>query len=314
MQDMKHKNQQSLPAASEQLQHTLWPVFEQILQQELIKPGPRLRVNFEKYYLPLAQWIADEHQKTPLVIGINGSQGSGKSTLSKILAELLQHGFNKSVVAISIDDFYKTRQQRQDMASQIHPLFITRGVPGTHDISLGLSVLSRLKQKNTTVTLPLFDKTIDDRKPQNEWSQTTQETDIILFEGWCVGSIPEDEEALAQCINTLEENEDTDAKWRRGINQQLATGYQTLFSLIDKLIMLKIPEFSKVYEWRSLQEKKLIQNISSTTRLTMSEQELKRFILHFERVTRHTLREMPERADIILEIDHDHQISGTIIR
>ena len=285
-------------------------IFEQTLTNEDIDRHPTLLNNFDKYYLPLTNWINEQHQSVPVVIGINGSQGSGKSTLSKILCNLLQQGFGKKVVTLSIDDLYKTRKQRFEMAESIHPLFKTRGVPGTHDIELAQSILSQLKQQTGPVRLPVFDKTTDDRKHEKYWPYSKQSTDIILFEGWCIGSVPEHDSQLNQAINELEKNEDSDSNWRQYVNRQLATDYQQLFSMIDKLIMLKIPDFDKVFEWRTLQENKLRK--SSTNKPSeqiMSNDELKRFIMHFERITRHTLNEMPERADIILEIDHNHQIN-----
>ena len=293
----------------------LQQIFKKTLIQENIELTPVLSDNFEKIYLPLTNWINEQHKQTPVIIGINGAQGSGKSTLCKILKALLQQGFEKTVVALSIDDLYKTHQQRLEMAKSIHPLFKTRGVPGTHDIELGQSILSQLKQQTGPVHLPVFDKATDDRKHEKYWSYSEQNTDIILFEGWCVGSVPEQDSQLIQAINKLEKNEDNDSNWRHYVNQQLATDYQHLFSMIDKLIMLKIPDFDRVIEWRTLQENKLTKSSAhKASERVMSTDELKHFIMHFERITRHTLNEMPGRADIVLEINNEHQIKQMILK
>jgi len=288
----------------------LLTAFQRILINEAIPANKKILQNFSDVYLPLAKWVAQQHQKKPVIIGINGSQGSGKSTLCKILSGLLQQAFNKNIAILSIDDLYKTQEQRLQMAESTHPLFATRGVPGTHDVELGISVLKQLKQQNTPVLIPEFDKATDDRRDKKYWQTIDDNVDIILFEGWCVGATPQDTYLLESAVNELEENHDSDLIWRKHINLKLATEYQKLFSLIDKLIMLKIPDFNKVIEWRTLQENKL-RNISNTitSGKVMSDKQLSQFIMHFERITKHTLNEMPVRADVILDINDEHQIS-----
>ncbi|MDH5392893.1 MAG: P-loop NTPase fold protein [Gammaproteobacteria bacterium] len=302
-------------AICEQLHDKLLPVFELTLKQESIPPEPRLMDNFSTLYLPLSAWIAQQQQQVPLVIGINGSQGSGKSTLCKILSPLIEQGFGKKVATLSIDDLYKTRQQRQHMSQTIHPLFETRGVPGSHDVDLGIALLTKIKQQTGAVKIPVFDKATDDRKDEKYWQLTHDKTDIVLFEGWCVAAVAEETISLATAMNALEKNDDPDARWRQYINQQLKTDYQRLFAFIDKLIMLKIPDFNKVIEWRTLQENKLKKNPGSNGQnLAMSDDALRRFIMHFERISKHTLQEMPARADVILDVGHDHQIQQIALK
>lgn len=288
--------------------------FEQILEQESIPPEPKLIENFTSIYLPLTDWVAAQHTVEPIIIGINGSQGSGKSTLCKILATLLENRFAKKVVTLSIDDLYKTRIQRQELAESIHPLLKTRGVPGTHDTELGIHVLQQLKN-NVPVKIPAFDKSIDDRYEEKEWLDIQHKVDIILFEGWCVGSIPEKTSQLDPPVNSLEKNEDLNSRWRQYVNHQLATDYQKLFSLLDRLVILQIPDFNNVIEWRALQEEKLKANSSdSANNKHLSADDLRRFVMHFERITRHTLSEMPERADVTLKVGNDHQIDKIMIK
>ena len=123
---------------------SLQAAFTRLLEEEGIPvdTGPNELLN--TLYLPMASWLAARQQNSPLVVGINGAQGSGKSTLTKILSMLLSQGFDKNVVSISIDDLYLTRAERQQLAEDIHPLFLTRGVPGTHDVELGKSILMQL--------------------------------------------------------------------------------------------------------------------------------------------------------------------------
>ncbi|HEY9034312.1 MAG TPA: hypothetical protein VIN71_10275 [Pseudomonadales bacterium] len=303
-----------LPSAS-QLQRppeALQAAFLQLLQQEgLADDGIPVSL-LHRLYLPMAAWIADRQRQGPLLLGINGGQGSGKSTLCRILQRLLEQGFGKHVAAISIDDLYLPRAERQQLASRVHPLLATRGVPGTHDVALAIDILSRLKQgSHERLQVPVFDKAMDDRAPAERWQQLQGPLDIILFEGWCVGAWPQRPAHLQQPVNSLEAEEDPDQHWRRYVNQQLAGPYRDLFALIDRLMMLKIPSMEHVFEWRLLQERKLRESLADqpeAARHVMSEQAVRRFIMHYERITRASLEEMPARADVVLELNDQHQV------
>jgi len=115
-----------------------------------------------KIYLPLAEIIINRNQTEPLFISINGAQGTGKSTLTEFLKHLIEAESGLSVAGISLDDYYLTREERTQLAKDIHPLFATRGVPGTHDLSLMTNTISALREKKTCI-IPRFDKAIDDR-------------------------------------------------------------------------------------------------------------------------------------------------------
>lgn len=297
---------------SEQLQHG----FRQKLGQMRIDED--LSSQLTDLYVPLAASLAAraKQQQGPLIVGINGAQGSGKSTLCALLETILQEGFELKTVSISIDDLYNTRAERKKLAEEIHTLFATRGVPGTHDVGLGQSLFDQLtiQEPGHAVAIPAFDKAIDDRIPKDQWPVTHTPLDLILFEGWCVGASPQNESALALPVNVLEANEDPDGIWRRYVNQKLHDDYAKLFARLDYLIMLKIPAMECVFEWRSLQEQKLAsQREKSRATHIMTPAEIDRFIMHYERLTRHMLDEMPKHADIVLRLDHDHKIDGVRI-
>lgn len=269
-------------------------------------------------YVPLASNLAvlAKQRQGPLIVGINGAQGSGKSTLCRLLETILMEGFSLKAASVSIDDFYYTRAERKKLAEQVHPLLATRGVPGTHDVGLGLALLDKLaaQEADRQVAIPVFDKAIDDRTPIDEWPCTSLPLDLILFEGWCVGARPQAESALTSAVNLLEANEDQDGIWRRYVNARLRDDYAELFGRLDLLIMLKIPAMECVFEWRSLQERKLAaQREDAKATHIMTPAELDRFIMHYERLTRHMLKEMPEAADIVLRLDRDHKIDGVRI-
>jgi len=291
----------------------LSPLFNQLLEKEGI--GDDLLSQLEEIYLPLSAWLANKHTDKPIVIGINGAQGSGKSTLSKILKALLEQGFAKSVIHLSIDDLYLSLQEREKLANEIHPLFRVRGVPGTHDVDLGKKLLSSLTHGGSElpVDMPVFDKSQDDLLPKSEWVIVNKSADIILFEGWCVGSIAQAPDQLREAVNDLEQYEDEHAIWRNYVNEQLAGPYLSLFGFIDYLVMLKVPDIESVFEWRSLQEKKLGDSCNKNNAPTsnvMSDDEVARFIMHYERITLSNLAELPDRADILLELNKQHQVCG----
>ena len=266
----------------------------------------------ERFYAPLAMSIAEKRHalQRMMVVGICGPQGSGKSTMTAFLQLLLQHSGLKTAI-LSLDDLYLTRAEREKLARDVHPLLQTRGPPGTHDIGMGMKVLDELAlaSHDHATLIPRFDKSVDDRAPQSQWSAFSGRADIVLFEGWCVAAKPQSGAALVQPINALERERDPNGTWRRYVNDCLAGPYQQLFSRIDLLVLLKPPSFDKVQEWRELQEEKLRKNAPKGTHL-MSPAEIETFIMHYERITRHLLDEMPARADWVLDIASDHTISA----
>jgi len=264
-----------------------------------------------RYLEPLAA-VACDLRKTKsrsVVIGINGAPGSGKSTLALFLENHLRREAQLSTTCLSLDDFYLGKAARRDLADKAHPLFATRGVPGTHDVQLALTVLRGLTevQASATIRVPKFDKASDDRLPEHVWPQVDTPVDVVILEGWCLGARPQEAESLADPVNALEEEDDPDGSWRRRVNDRLSQDYRELFDQLDTLIMLRIPSFDKVLEWRALQEKKLIQK---STAADYEELHLDRFIMYFERLTRHMLQTMPSYADTIIDIDEQHRMSN----
>jgi len=258
-------------------------------------------------YLPLAGWV--HLQKQPgktLVLGVNGAQGSGKSTLCAFLRLILRDAYGYNVAGFSLDDLYKTRAERQAMAREIHPLFAARGVPGTHDVELGMRTLAALAAPGT-VALPAFDKARDERRPPGEWPLFQGPADVVVFEGWCVGTRPQAASALREPLNDLERREDRFGIWRRHANRQLETAYARLFAQLDRLVFIQVPGMDCVFRWRGLQEEKLAAKTPGGLR--MDEAALRRFIMHYERLTRHALDDLPGRADLTLCLNDNHRFT-----
>ncbi len=312
-----------IPALADRLKHF-------IKSQRL--PDDFLEI-IDNYYLPLAEWvhrrctpgtdkprIADKATNVGAVLGISGAQGTGKSTLSAVLKIILEENHHWQTAILSLDDIYLCRADRQNLARLVHPLLQTRGVPGTHDTTLGMTIIEQLKalKHGQTIHLPRFDKALDDRKPEAQWETFTGPTDLIIFEGWCLGSSTMDNYGLSVPVNTLEAEEDKNGVWRNYINEQLKNSYGDLFRLIDRLIMLKAPNFDSIRRWRIEQEAKLVNNNNwnrntsnnTPTSKIMDEDTLIRFIQHYERLTLHNLYEMPERADVVLTLDNHHRVTG----
>ncbi len=270
-----------------------------------------------QWFFPLAQQLISLHKSLnrPLVIGVNGSQGSGKSTLSDLLVFLFQHHFDRNAIALSIDDFYLTRQQRRTLADTIHPLLMTRGVPGTHDVSLAIDVINQLVAQQYPVAIPRFNKAIDDR---HETVDTlTDPVDIIILEGWCIGALPQSLPELDLSINDLEEKEDPDKIWRHYVNQQLAGEYQRLFGLLDTLVMLKAPSFDSVFNWRLEQEQKLgqkAQREQSAQHHVMTPEQVARFIQFYQRITESSLESLPAKTHFLFELDQQRHIQHLMTR
>lgn len=101
---------------------------------------------------------------------------------------------------LSIDDLYLTHAGLVELAER-HPdnvLLSGRGQPGTHDVALGVQLLSKLKEINNAgqddaVQLPFFDKSLfngEGDRIQDSGNVVLSPLDIVVLEGWCVGFYP----------------------------------------------------------------------------------------------------------------------------
>jgi D-glycerate 3-kinase len=243
-----------------------------------------------------------------LLLGISGAQGTGKSTLADFLAVAMEVSAGWRVAVLSLDDFYLTRAKRRKLAADVHPLLMTRGVPGTHDLQLLSGCLSKLRTLATdeTLTLPRFDKGRDDRARPGSWPVVRGSIDAILLEGWCIGCPPQADDALLQPVNALERERDADGTWRRFVNEMQAGPYAELFAELDRLIYLDAPDFAAIHHWRLEQEQKLAARRNQDDFAVMDESALAMFIQHYERITLNCLEFLPGRADVVLELDAEH--------
>jgi D-glycerate 3-kinase len=268
-----------------------------------------------KWFSPLARDLA-EHQNSagrPILVAINGCQGSGKTTVSDFLCACLEAEYALHTVVLSLDDFYLTHTQRQVLAQTVHPLLMTRGVPGTHDMALLRQTLEGLldTQRCEPVAIPRFDKAVDDRREPPDWDLVSTPVHIIVLEGWCLGALPQIPDALAQPINALEQLEDSSAQWRGYSNASLSREFEPLYALVDQWVMLRAPSFECVFAWRQEQERKLAATLLSgqASRL-MDDDALRRFIQHYERLTRQCLDTLPDTVDHLFTLNEQRQITA----
>ena len=269
------------------------------------------------FYRQLAAWMAGRKRgQRASIVGINGGQGSGKSTAAAFLKDELLAAHGLRALVLSLDDFYLPRPDRERLALEVHPLLVTRGVPGTHDVQLGIDTLTKLRElrKGDSLALPQFSKADDDRKPEAHWSSVTGPVDILLFEGWCVGTPPQSSAELAEPVNPLEASEDADGGWRHIVNEQLRTAYADWYSRLDALVFLRVPDIDCVRRWRWQQELDTAVAASSTAIGLQTRTQLDRFIQHYERLTTHALRVLPERADVLLTLGEDHAVGSILFR
>jgi D-glycerate 3-kinase len=245
--------------------------------------------------------------RRPYILGLSGLQGSGKSTLARVMrAQAEARGWPTEVLAL--DDFYYARSDREALARDVHPLLRTRGVPGTHEIELMMSVLAALPHASDKlpVSHPRFDKGRDTRFPPSRWPRSTRPPRLVIVEGWALGIRPQLQAALIRPINELERIEDPDGSWRHWVNKQLR-GYQPLWRKFDALIVLQAPNWEIVRRWRGEQEQELLARHAP---LAMDATAMKRFLAHFERLSRHALATLPALADTCVEYDDDRHVTG----
>ncbi|MHC9084973.1 kinase [Luteimonas sp. RIT-PG2_3] len=239
----------------------------------------------------------------PRIYGISGLQGTGKSTLAAQLVEAAQ-ARGLRAVSISIDDVYLDQPERQQLAREVHPLLATRGPPGTHDVALACRTLDALRA-GERVELPRFDKLGDRRRPRAQWTPCDA-VDLVVFEGWFLGTTAETGDALVEPVNALERNEDADGRWRRWCNDALARDYPALWARIDRLLFLQPPGFDVVREWRWQQECALTATAAQAGEPApggMTRPQVDRFVQHYERVSRQALRTLPALAASTIALD-----------
>ena len=275
----------------------------------------------KSFLIPLCFWISKKtDKKRPYFVGLAGGQGTGKTTISSLIKIILIKYFRLNVFRISIDDFYKTRRERINLSKKVHPMLLTRGVPGTHDINMMLDFFKKSKSKKFKgLKLPIFNKAIDDRFNKKRWYNLETKPDVIIFEGWCVGAKSENNITLKKTVNSMEKLDDKKQIWRKYVNQQLKSKYKNLYSQLDCLIFLKAKNFSLLERWRLKQERKLWLKSKSKSKKNsnlkiMNKEDVINFMQTYQRITQNMFRYMPKYASIIFNLNSNHQIKSAVYK
>lgn len=180
----------------------------------------------------------------PLLIGLSGPQGVGKTTLAAYLLEALdQRGLRAA--AVSIDDFYLTHAEQRALHAATGNRYLEhRGYPGTHDIALGAQVLDALrKSAGEEVQLPVYNKGAHegrgDRAPQGRGVRGP--LDLVVLEGWLLGFTP----AAASEIDDAE----------LLLPNQLLARYAAWHERLDAFVHLVAPSLKQIVTWRVAAER-----------------------------------------------------------
>jgi len=269
----------------------------------------------KSFLIPLCFWISKKaEKKRPYFVGLAGGQGTGKTTISSLIRIILIKYFRLNVFRISIDDFYKTRKERINLSKRVHPMLLTRGVPGTHDINMMLNFFRNSKSKKfKRLKLPTFNKAIDNRFNKKKWYDLKKRPDVIIFEGWCVGAKSEKNSTLKKTINSMEKTKDQKQVWRKYVNHQLKSKYKNLYSQLNCLIFLKAKNFSLLQKWRLKQERKLGVKSKVKSKI-MSKADVLNFMQTYQRITQNMFRNMPKYASVIFNLNSNHQIQSAVYK
>jgi len=267
------------------IQKTLKKITSQDLDMEYI----------EKNYLKILFKL-----KSKKKIMIAGPQGSGKSSLSKLIKLYLEKFYDKSVIIISMDDFYLSKKQRTQLSKNIHPLFLTRGVPGTHDLGLMNKKIKQILNKEFPIYLPIFDKVSDTRK---RTYKKVLKADVIIFEGWCAGAQPVDLNYLQKNFNNLEKHKDKNFIWRNSYNKYL-NEYQKIFSKFNYFIYFQFNHWDHVLNWKYKQELELRDKKKDLA----LKKYLKEFVQYYEKVSKWMHLKVPKYCNILIKLDTHQKI------
>ncbi len=279
------------------------------INQLSLSTHPQFFVNLWRLWLPLSLELIGESQKLnrPLIQGILGGQGTGKTTLGQVLKLILAKA-NSSLISLSLDDLYKTYLERQELQIT-DPRLIWRGPPGTHDIELGINVLDSLRDLPNNpqpIAIPRFDKSLWNGAGDRVSPEMVSEADIVLFEGWFVGVKPIDPCRFSDAPYPI--ITERDRQFALDMNEKLGE-YLPLWQRLDQLIILDPIDYQLSKKWRQHAEQEMIAKGKSG----MTDGEINQFVEYFWKALHPELFIKPliekgENVNLVIEINADHSL------
>lgn len=271
------------------------------------QPTADLILPLWRIWLPLALHLADIKKalRRPLIQGILGGQGTGKTTLAAILKVILEQ-LNCKTLCLSLDDLYKTYEERCSLRKQ-DPRLIWRGPPGTHDVDMGVAVLEQLRSQQP-VAVPRFDKSACGGEGDRTDSESVTDVDVVLFEGWFVGVRPINPDAFNLAPPPIAT--EAEQTFARDMNVNLQQ-YCKLWEMLDRLIVLYPSDYRLSQQWRRQAE----QQMRATGKSGMSNQKVNQFVEYFWKALHPELFIQPllkqaEWVDLVIEVQPDHSLGA----
>lgn len=274
-------------------------------------------VTLWRFWLPFCLQMAEirKNLDRPLIQGILGGQGTGKTTLTQVCAFILEF-LGYSSFGLSLDDLYKTYADRQEML-KTYPRLRWRGPPGTHDIGLGISVLEQVHgqanqgDRPKPILFPQFDKSLQQGAGDRTAPKSVESVDIVFFEGWFVGVRPVNPAIFNQRLEPIVT--EADQQFARDSNQRLRE-YLPLWALLDRLLILYPIDYRFSKQWRMDAERQM----KAQGKAGMSDGEIDLFVEYFWKALHPEvfiapLTQIPQFADGVVEIKADHSV-GKIYR
>ena len=142
-------------------------------------------------HLMTRQFLGDDIRHTPFIIGIAGSVAVGKSTTSRVLAELLSRNpATPRVSLIATDGFLLPLAELTQKG-----LLERKGFPESYDRRALLRFVSQIKSGITPVRAPVYSHLLYDRVPGETLDIVSP--DVVIIEGLNVLAPPATDSALA---------------------------------------------------------------------------------------------------------------------